>query len=168
MYQVVWRHHKQTELHYFSVQMVLLHLAGLNQQVLGIWLELWPDGTLNCNLSCTPWHSVWIQQVTSCKIQAKITDGHWRPSPQGILEIQEALHIPRSGSAMSLISWRITLKCLKKCNEEIKNPIQFKKSSSVRRKIIPGNSKYLWDAIKIAKDIKVAKLPEAMHLKTIK
>ena len=33
----------------FNVQVVFLHLAGLNQPVLGIQLELWKDGTLNCN-----------------------------------------------------------------------------------------------------------------------
>ena len=33
----------------FNVQVVLLRLTGLNQPVLGIRLELWPDGTFNCN-----------------------------------------------------------------------------------------------------------------------
>ena len=39
----------KTELQLFNVQVVLLCLAGLNQPVLGILLELWQDGTLNCN-----------------------------------------------------------------------------------------------------------------------
>ena len=34
---------------FFDIQVVLLRLAGLNQPVLGIRLELWPHGTLNCN-----------------------------------------------------------------------------------------------------------------------
>ena len=32
----------------------LLRLAGLNQPVLAIQLELWPDGTLSWNFPCTP------------------------------------------------------------------------------------------------------------------
>ena len=41
---MVWRHHKQTELQRFNVQMVLHRLAGLIQSVLGIQLELfWPQ-----------------------------------------------------------------------------------------------------------------------------
>ena len=33
----------------YFFQLVLLRLAGLNHPVLGIRLELWPDGTFNCN-----------------------------------------------------------------------------------------------------------------------
>ena len=36
-------------IHKHSCNILLLHLAGLNKPVLGIRLELWPDGTLNCN-----------------------------------------------------------------------------------------------------------------------
>ena len=39
----------QRELQRFNVQLVLLHLGGLNQPVFGIRLEFWRDGTLNCN-----------------------------------------------------------------------------------------------------------------------
>ena len=43
-----WHYNKQ-ELQLFKLQVVPLHLAGLNQPVLGIRLEFWPDGTFNCN-----------------------------------------------------------------------------------------------------------------------
>ena len=52
-----YKWYPQTELQHFNVQVVLLRLAGLNQPVLGIWLELWPDGNLNCN--CLMW-ILWI------------------------------------------------------------------------------------------------------------
>ena len=51
---------------------------------------------------------------------------------------------------------------IKNLNIEIKYHFLSLKSCSVRRKIIPGNSKSLWDAVKIAKDINIPKLPEKM------
>ena len=52
-------------------------------------------------------------------------------------------------------------------NLEIKNHFHCKKSNSVRRNIIPGNSKSLWDAVKISKDINAPKLPETMYLNNL-
>ena len=42
-------HYDEEELQRFDIQMLLLCLAGLNLPVLGIWLDLWPVGILNCN-----------------------------------------------------------------------------------------------------------------------
>ena len=52
-------------------------------------------------------------------------------------------------------------------NIEIRTHFHCKKSNSVRRNIIPGNSKSLWDAVNIAKDINIPKLPEQMYLNDI-
>ena len=57
---------------------------------------------------------------------------------------------------------------IKNLNVEIKNHFLSKKTSSVRRRIIPGNSKSLWDAVKIAKDINIPKLPNTMYLNNTK
>ena len=43
-----------------------------------------------------------------------------------------------------------------------------KSKNHFRRRIIPGNSKSLWDAVKIAKDINIPKLPETMFYNNIK
>ena len=51
---------------------------------------------------------------------------------------------------------------VKNLNVEIKNHFVYK--SSVRRRIIPGDLKYLWDAVKISKDMNTPKLPHTMHL----
>ena len=51
---------------------------------------------------------------------------------------------------------------VKNFNVEIKRHSLIKKSISIRRKIIPGNSKSLWDAVKIAKDTNNPKIPDSM------
>ena len=51
---------------------------------------------------------------------------------------------------------------IKNLNVEIKNHFNSKKTCSVRRKIIPGNSKSLWDAVKLAKDVNNPKIPNHM------
>ena len=48
-------------------------------------------------------------------------------------------------------------------NIEIRTHFHCKKSNSVRRNIIPGNSKSLWDAVNSVKDINTPKLPEQMY-----
>ena len=40
----------------------------------------------------------------------------------------------------------------------------YKKSKTVRCNIRPGNSKSLWEAVKLAKDINIPKLPNNMTL----
>ena len=57
---------------------------------------------------------------------------------------------------------------IKNLNIEIKNHFLYKKTSSVRRKILPGNTKSLWDAVKIAKDINIPMLPTSMFLNNTK
>ena len=49
-------------------------------------------------------------------------------------------------------------------NYEIKLHFATLKSNSVRKKIIPGNSKTLWDAVKIAKNINIPIIPNNMTL----
>ena len=46
-----------------------------------------------------------------------------------------------------------TPKKIKDLNKEIRKHFYIKRKENVRRKIIPGNSKSLWDAVKTAKDI---------------
>ena len=57
---------------------------------------------------------------------------------------------------------------VKNLNHEIRSHFLSKKSKTVRRNIRPGNSKSLWDAVKIAKDINISKMPSNMTLNNIK
>ena len=45
-------------------------------------------------------------------------------------------------------------------NREIKDMIFSNKKKQVRKNIVPGNSKSLWNAVKIAKDINVSPIPQ--------
>ena len=51
---------------------------------------------------------------------------------------------------------------IKNINVEIKRHFLIKKANAIRRKIIPGNSKSLWQAVKIAKDVNIPILPNSM------
>ena len=51
---------------------------------------------------------------------------------------------------------------IKNLNVEIRHHFQSQKTNSIRRKIIPGNSKSLWDAVKLAKNINIQQLPRKM------
>ena len=50
---------------------------------------------------------------------------------------------------------------------EIKHQFAKLKTNSIRKSILPGNSKSLWDAVKKAKDINNPKLPPKMTLNNI-
>ena len=52
---------------------------------------------------------------------------------------------------------------LKILNKEIKRFFYEQKAKQVRKGIIPGNSKSLWDAVKTAKDININSLPEVLY-----
>ena len=52
---------------------------------------------------------------------------------------------------------------LKSLNYEIKNYFKQIKSKKVRRSLVPGNSKSLWDAVKIASDVNVTCLPDTLY-----
>ena len=52
---------------------------------------------------------------------------------------------------------------LKSLNYEIKNYFKQIKSKKVRRSLVPGNSKSLWDAVKIASDVNVTGLPDTLY-----
>ena len=52
-------------------------------------------------------------------------------------------------------------------NAEIRTFYFTKKKSSVRNGILPGNSKSLWTAVKLAKDIGAEQIPTKMNLKGI-
>ena len=53
---------------------------------------------------------------------------------------------------------------VKNLNVEIRNHFRFLKRNDVRRKIIPGNSKSLWNAVKMSKDNAINSLPDFMTL----
>ena len=57
---------------------------------------------------------------------------------------------------------------IKSLNKEIKLYFHKKKSQIIRRGILPGNSKSLWDAVKISKDVNLTILPEPMFKNDIK
>ena len=68
---------------------------------------------------------------------------------------------------LKLLKKRPTLdlkKRIKKLNVEIKSHFTFERKNFIRRKIIPGNSKSLWNAVKAAKDIGTSNLPVAMKI----
>ena len=48
-------------------------------------------------------------------------------------------------------------------NFEIKAHFHNKTKKNVRRSIIPGNTKSLWKAVKVAKDTNTNELPNTMH-----
>ena len=52
-------------------------------------------------------------------------------------------------------------------NFEIKHYFANIKTNSIRKKIIPGNSKTLWDAVKISKNINIPSIPANMKLNNI-
>ena len=56
---------------------------------------------------------------------------------------------------------------IKQLNTEIRKHITQLKSDSIRKRIIPGNSKSLWDAVKKAKDINTPQLPTKMTLQNV-
>ena len=53
---------------------------------------------------------------------------------------------------------------IKNLNCEIKNYYRMEKGNKVRRNMIPGNTKSLWDAVKIAKDKNIEKMPNQMFM----
>ena len=56
---------------------------------------------------------------------------------------------------------------IKEVNTNIKQQISILKTSNVRRGIIPGNSKSLWNAVKKAKDLNVSSLPDKLTLNSL-
>ena len=52
-------------------------------------------------------------------------------------------------------------------NKQIRNSIFEERKQQVRRKIKPGNSKTLWESVKIASDKEFIIIPEHMHLNQI-
>ena len=57
---------------------------------------------------------------------------------------------------------------IKTLNKEIKSYFHKLKSKNVRKGIVPGNSKSLWDAVKKAKDLNVKNLPDILFKNKIK
>ena len=82
-----------------------------------------------------------------------------RPSPSIKRKLNLRKRLLKSIANNASNELRIRIKNL---NLEIKNHFISKKTCSVRRKIIPGNTKTLWDAVKIAKDVNNPKLPNHM------
>ena len=52
---------------------------------------------------------------------------------------------------------------MNKLNKENRKPLLDTKEQAVRRKIIPGNAKKLWDATKIAMDKECTEIPDTVH-----
>ena len=57
---------------------------------------------------------------------------------------------------------------IKSLNKDIKSFFHKTKAKSIRKTIIPGNSKSLWDAVKKAKDLNTQNLPDTLFLNKIK
>ena len=51
---------------------------------------------------------------------------------------------------------------IKNLNIEIRHHFRSLKTKSIRRKITPGNSKSLWDAVRLAKNVNIQQLPQKM------
>ena len=56
---------------------------------------------------------------------------------------------------------------IKNLNFEIKSHLTQKTKNKIRDKIKPGNSKSLWDAVKIAKNTNIPPLPQSMTLNDV-
>ena len=61
-----------------------------------------------------------------------------------------------------------TRQSIKTLNKEIKSFFYQAKSKTIRKSIIPGNSKTLWDAVNKAKDLNVDSIPETLYHNEIK
>ena len=61
----------------------------------------------------------------------------------------------------------VTRDRINQLNSEIRLHFHGQKAMSIRRKILPGNSKSLWDAVKIAKNINIPTIPENMYYENI-
>ena len=57
---------------------------------------------------------------------------------------------------------------IKTLNKEIKHHFYQHKGNTIRKNILPGNFKTLWDAVKTVKDIKQSSLPEEMFFNQLK
>ena len=57
---------------------------------------------------------------------------------------------------------------IKQLNAEIKNHFHSEKKKEVRRCILPGNSKSLWNAVKVSKNMGTGSLPKAMTVNGVK
>ena len=57
----------------------------------------------------------------------------------------------------------LTINRIKNLNIEIKNYFTFEKRKQVRRGILPGNSRTLWKAVNIAKNLNSNELPAKMY-----
>jgi hypothetical protein len=56
---------------------------------------------------------------------------------------------------------------IKDLNKDIRKHFYNKRKQNIRRKIIPGNSKSLWDAVKTAKDIELETIPDKIYYENI-
>ena len=56
---------------------------------------------------------------------------------------------------------------IKDLNKDIRKHFYNKRKQNIRRKIIPGNSKSLWDAVKTAKDIELDAIPDKIYFDNI-
>ena len=61
--------------------------------------------------------------------------------------------------------WVLIADRIKALNKDIKYYFHQKKSKSVRRRIVPGNSASLWDAVKTAKDVNSSDLRNTMYIR---
>ena len=52
-------------------------------------------------------------------------------------------------------------------NKQIRSSMFDEHKKQIRRKIKPGNSKTLWDSVKIASDNEVPIIPETLHLNEV-
>ena len=57
---------------------------------------------------------------------------------------------------------------IKNLNIEIKNHFMYEKTKTLQRSIIPGNSKSLWKAVKIAKNTNSDEIPNEMTVENTK
>ena len=64
-----------------------------------------------------------------------------------------------------LIATKIEIKLL---DVQVRRFFRTQKRNSIRRKIVPNNSKTLWDAVKTAKNLNLAQIPENLTLTDIK
>ena len=69
---------------------------------------------------------------------------------------------------MKTVKTNVLRDCVKNLNLEMRRHFLIKKTKMVRRNIPPGNSKFLWEAVEIAKYINISETPSNMTLNGVK
>ena len=96
-------------------------------------------------------------------LESKLSNNIIYETPQWIKKKINRRNLLKKRLKKPNINSQTTSHELKVLNKDIKNFFHQQKKKSVRKGILPGSSKSLWDAVKIAKDLNVSSLPDILY-----